>query len=97
MVGSHKPIGSRAAVPARYPPDGCWPAVMRADMAAAYLDFPNTTEFARAVRRGEAPPPISYRGAGRLRQPVWSKAIIDHFAMPTKPARDPSEDLLCLV
>jgi hypothetical protein len=72
--------------------------MMRADIAAAYLDFENTAELTRAIRRGEAPPPVSCRGKGRLRQPVWSKAILDRFAAPigTRDAKEP-EDLLCLV
>jgi hypothetical protein len=69
----------RLALPARYPPTGTWPALMRADMAAAYLDYRDTAELARAVGRGEAPPPIGYHGAGRAREPVWSKAMIDNF------------------
>jgi hypothetical protein len=57
---------------------------MRADMAAAYLDYRDTGELARAVVRGEAPPPIGYRGIGRAREPVWSKAVIDDFTAPAK-------------
>ena len=67
----------RTALPARYPPISAWPVLMRADMAAAYLDYRDTRELARAVRRGEAPPPIGYHGVGRTREPVWSRAIID--------------------
>ena len=72
--------------------------MMRADLAAAYLDFENTAELGRAIRRGDAPPPVSCRGKGRLRQPVWSKAIMDQFAAPLQ-SRDTKEqeDLLCLV
>lgn len=90
----------RATIPARYPPIGAWPAVMLADMAAAYLDFANTRELARAVGRGEAPPPIAYRGIGRARQPVWYKAAIDHFTSPRSSVnRDGTvgEDLASLV
>jgi hypothetical protein len=57
---------------------------MRADMAAAYLDYRDTGELARAVGRGEAPPPIGYHGVGRTREPVWSKATIDRIAAPGK-------------
>ena len=74
----------RTALPARYPPIGTWPALMRADMAAAYLDFRDTAELSRAVGRGEAPPPIGYHGIGRTRQPVWSKAAMDIFASPRR-------------
>ena len=57
---------------------------MRADMAAAYLDYRNTSELARAVARGEAPPPTGYHGTGRSREPVWSKAVIDNLTGPAK-------------
>lgn len=90
---------SRSALPARYPPIGAWPALMLADMAAAYLDFANTHELARAVGRGEAPPPIGYRGIGRARQPVWSRAAIDDFAAPRRTTnldRSEGEDLASL-
>jgi hypothetical protein len=50
------------ALPARYPPAGVWPAQMRADMAAAYLDFANTVELAVAVRCDDARAPSSLRG-----------------------------------
>jgi hypothetical protein len=72
-------MASRTSLPARYPPIGTWPALMRADMAAAYLDYRDTGELARGVCRGEAPPPTGYHGSGRARQPVWSKAAIDDF------------------
>ena len=75
---------SRTPLPARYPPIGTWPALMRADMAAAYLDYRDTGELARAVVRGEAPPPTGYHGIGRSREPVWSKAVIDNFTAPAK-------------
>jgi len=76
-------MASRTALPARYPPVGTWPALMRADMAAAYLDYRDTRELARGVSRGEAPPPTGYQGTGRARQPVWSKATIDAFTTPS--------------
>jgi hypothetical protein len=93
-------MSRRIALPARYPPIGTWPAVMRADMAAAYLDYRDTGELARAVGRGEAPPPIGYRGVGRAREPVWSKAVIDNVTASGK-AVDPDglqgQDLVSLV
>lgn len=100
---THRPLSHmspRPTLPARYPPIGIWPAVMRADMAAAYLDYRNTTEFARAVTRGEAPPPIGYHGTGRSREPVWSKAAIDNLTWPVKATRLDkleNEDLVSLV
>lgn len=69
----------RTPLPARYPPVGVWPAIMRSDMAAAYLDYRDTVELARAVARGEAPRPTGYHGLGRTREPIWSKAAIDEF------------------
>jgi len=53
-------------------------------MAAAYLDYRDTGELARAVIRGEAPPPTGHHGIGRAREPVWSKAVIDNFTAPTR-------------
>jgi hypothetical protein len=93
-------MAPRTALPARYPPIGTWPTLMRADMAAAYLDYPDTGELARAVTRGEAPPPTGYHGIGRTRQPVWSKAAIDHFTAPRRAInldRAEGEDLASLV
>ena len=75
-------MSPRPSLPARYPPNGAWPKVMRADMAAAYLDYRDTGELARGVARGEAPPPIGYHGIGRAREPIWSKSAIDNFFEP---------------
>jgi hypothetical protein len=77
-------MAPRIALPARYPPIGAWPALMRADMAAAYLDYRDTAELARAVARGEAPRPTGFHGTGRARQPIWSKVAIDHFTAPSR-------------
>jgi hypothetical protein len=90
----------RAAMPARYPPAGAWPAVMRADMTAAYLDYPNVAELTRAVARGEAPPPSDLHGTGRKRQPVWWKSDLDrrtqHVSRMAVPVTH-TEDLARLV
>lgn len=91
---------SRHALPARYPPIAVWPALMRADMAAAYLDYRNTAELARAVARREAPPPTGYHGTGRHREPVWSKAVIDSLTGTIRAAHlveSGSTDLASLV
>lgn len=58
---------------ARYPVGGSWPALMHADMAAAYLDEPNSDAFLRKVRAG------IYPGGVRLRQchRRWRKADLD--------------------
>ena len=93
-------MARRTPLPARYPPVGAWPALMRADMTAAYLDYRDTGELERAMGRGEAPPPIAYHGIGRARQPVWSKAVIDDFAAPARaraPDRVERQDLSSLV
>ena len=73
----------RSLLSARYPVNGAWPAEMRIDMLAAYLDFRSVRELILAVSRGEAPPPTSFRGIGRSREPVWAKAIIDEFVAPS--------------
>lgn len=69
---------SRGVVSARYPL-GPWPMQMRADMVAAYLDYRDTAELAAAIRRGEAPPPTSFRRRGRRREPVWSRVTLDCY------------------
>jgi hypothetical protein len=55
---------------------------MRIDMLAAYLDFRNVRELVLAVSRGEAPPPTRYRGAGRAREAIWVKVIVDEHVAP---------------
>ncbi len=77
----------RESLPARYPPTGTWPAQMRADMAAAYLDYGDTAALAAAVKRGDAPPPSSLRGKGRGREPVWNRDDLDRHVAPIVPDR----------
>ena len=72
----------RASLSARYPVNGAWPAEMRVDMLAAYLDFRSVRELVLAVSRGEAPPPSRYRGAGRAREAIWAKVIVDEHVAP---------------
>src|ERR1700685_2764492 len=72
----------RSSLSARYPVNGAWPAEMRIDMLAAYLDFRSIRELALAISRGHAPPPTSYRGVGRSREAVWAKAIVDNHVAP---------------
>jgi hypothetical protein len=69
-------------LPARYPP-GPWPVQMRADMAAAFLDFENTSELAAAVKRGEVPPPSALRKKGKKSEPVWSRIHLERFSVPS--------------
>jgi hypothetical protein len=72
----------RSSLSARYPVNGAWPAEMRIDMLAGYLDFRSVRELALAISRGEAPSPTSYRGAGRSREAVWAKVIVDDHVAP---------------
>src|SRR5712671_5853991 len=60
------------SLPARHPPSGAWPAEMRADMAAAYLDYATTGQLLAAVVRGEAPRPTATRLRNGKREPVWA-------------------------
>ncbi len=89
-------MSARSPLPARYPA-GAWPAAMRADMAAAYLDYGDTGELARGVRRGEAPPPTGYHGVGRSREPIWSKTTIDNFSEPDSDGLGRQQNLASLV
>lgn len=59
-------------IPARFPPHGAWPGVMRADLVAAFFDCRDTGELVRRVREGDVPPPTGLRGAGRAREPIWA-------------------------
>lgn len=88
-------------LPVRYPPTGAWPAQMRADMAAAYLDFRNSAELTAAVVRGEAPTPSSLRGAGRKREPIWARQDLDRCvasrAIESEASKVGSENLTALL
>lgn len=90
----------RTALPARFPPTGTWPAQMRADLAAGFLDYPDTKAFVAAVKAGDAPPPSALRGKGRSREPIWAKVDLERYVSPsTVPGSDPEqrEDLKALV
>jgi hypothetical protein len=54
---------------------------LRADMTAAFLDYPNTTDLQRAIERKEAPAPTGLRGAGRAREPVWCRVACETFVV----------------
>lgn len=67
------------ALPARFPPYGAWPGVMRADLVAAFFDCRDTGELARRVRDGDIPRPTALRGIGRKREPVWALESCQRF------------------
>lgn len=50
-----------------------WPAMMRKDFAAAYLDLP-IAKFERAVLSGKLPAPVDVLGEER-----WSRAKLDAY------------------
>jgi hypothetical protein len=60
---------SRAA---RHPPHGAWPAEMRAEVAAAFLDYDTTGQLHAAVLRGDAPRPTGERLRNGRREPTWA-------------------------
>jgi hypothetical protein len=64
---------------ARFPPTGTWPIEMRAETAAAYLDFATTRALCKAVARGEAPAPNATRGAGESLEVVWYATAVEDF------------------
>lgn len=57
----------------RYPGNGAWPAEMRRDMAAAYVDEPSAKSFVRKVRLGVYPRPAQSRGMVAK----WSRAGLE--------------------
>lgn len=57
----------------RYPANGAWPALMHADMAAAYVDEPDRDAFLRKVRDRTYPQPVRLPGC-RAR---WRRADLD--------------------
>ncbi|MGO4738598.1 hypothetical protein AB4099_18770 [Bosea sp. 2KB_26] len=69
------------ALPARFPPHGAWPEMMRADTAAAFFDRKNTKELAAAVVRGEIPPPCGTTGSGKAKEPVWTRSYCVAFLL----------------
>jgi hypothetical protein len=69
---------ARPAAPARSP-IGAWPMELRADMVAAFLDYPDTAALLRAIERNEAPRPTGLRGTGRSREPVWCRVACETF------------------
>lgn len=63
--------------PARFPT--IWPEELTAETLAAFLDFPTTRELCKAIARGEAPPPTSFRRAQGATQCLWHKAAVLKF------------------
>lgn len=73
----------------RFPMGGSWPALMRADMAAAYLDEPDRTSFLRKVRNGIYPAAVRFPGC-RLR---WRKSDLDAAIFGVKITASLDDDL----
>lgn len=64
---------------ARYLP-GSWPAEMRMDVVAAFLDYPDTQSLSAAIDRGEAPRATSLRwSSARGSEPIWSAEAVADF------------------
>jgi len=86
------------SLPARYPSGETWPAEMRADMAAAYLDHATTGKLLAAIDRGEAPLPTATRSFNARRVPVWLRSECDaflrrrHYSGPAANDNDPAFD-----
>jgi hypothetical protein len=57
--------------PARFPDHGAWPAEMRADLVAAFLDYPNTRALVAGIVNGDAPRASSFRYDGGTRELTW--------------------------
>jgi hypothetical protein len=65
--------------PAKFPPTSVWPLELRADMAAALLDFDTTRQLCKAILEGNAPRPSGVRGVGARAEPVWSFYAVKAF------------------
>ncbi len=89
------------SVRARYPEHGAWPGEMRADVAAAFLDYETTGGLFAAIMRGEAPRPTSTRLRDGRREPVWAlEALRAHVARRHEIAHDgstPGESIAGLI
>jgi hypothetical protein len=73
--------------PARFPPSD-WPFALRADIAAAALDFDTSADLWRAVACGDAPRPSGWRGRGRSREAVWIMADVQTWIANRYPSGD---------
>jgi hypothetical protein len=85
--------------PARFLPT--WPAEMRADVAAAFLDFETTGQMFKAMLRNEAPRPTSSRMRDGRREPLWSldalRAYVAHRHHLAHDARPGWESIEALI
>jgi hypothetical protein len=82
----------RRSLPARYPVHGAWPGEMRADMAAAFLDYDTSGQFLQAVLQGDAPRPSSERSQAGRREPMWALDVLQaHIANRHQIANDASQ------
>jgi hypothetical protein len=72
LAARRERLPDRRSRPARHPPHGAWPAEMRADVAAAFLDYETTGQLYAAVLRGEAPRPTGERLRNGRREPTWA-------------------------
>jgi hypothetical protein len=64
---------------AKYPAGNVWPAEMKANATAAYLDYETTGALTAAIKRGEAPPATATRIYNGRRIGVWSREACDAF------------------
>ena len=85
MVLSTSPRRRLRSQPARHPPAN-WPFALRADAAAALLDFDTSSDLWRAVGGGDAPRPSGWRGRGRRREPIWLLTDIQNWIATRYPA-----------
>lgn len=75
----------------RYPKGQVWPAEMRADMAAAYVDEPSVDAFLRKVGI-VYPQPVRFEGSAQK----WSKATLDR-AISNRHRLNEDEDISELI
>jgi len=64
--------------PAKFPP--IWPIEMRAETAAAFLDYATTRELCKAIQKGDAAPPTACRTVSGRPEAVWLADAIREFA-----------------
>jgi hypothetical protein len=95
----NQPCRRQRSKPARFPATD-WPFALRADIAAAALDFDTSSDLWRAVGNGDAPRPSGWRGSGRRREPIWILADVQLWISSRypsgngKPRRRVEEEIL---